>query len=68
MAYEKKEGDFTLFKVEDKKSEKHPDYTGSIFIGGKDYYLDAWKKVGKESGKPFLSGKIGAEKKAKGDF
>ncbi len=31
-----------LKKVKTKKTEKHPDYEGSIRTGGKLYYIAAW--------------------------
>jgi uncharacterized protein (DUF736 family) len=31
-----------LFREQDKKSEKHPDFTGSINVEGKDYWLSGW--------------------------
>ena len=34
-----------LFKAE-KKSEKHPDYTGSLKLDDGDYYVSAWVKEG----------------------
>ena len=42
-----------LFKNTDKKTPKHPDYSGELNVDGKDYFLDAWIKEGK-SGK-FMS-------------
>ena len=42
-----------LFKG-DKKTEKHPDYTGSIDVGGVDHWISAWIKTSK-AGKPFMS-------------
>lgn len=46
-----------LFKAE-KKSEKHPDYTGKINIGGNDHYLSAWIKKSK-AGNTFMSLSLG---------
>jgi len=46
-----------LFKAE-KKSEKHPDYTGKINIGGNDHYLSAWIKESK-AGNKFMSLSLG---------
>ena len=43
-----------LFPESAKESDRHPDYTGSINVDGKDYRLAGWKKTGK-SGVPFLS-------------
>lgn len=43
-----------LFKNEDKQSERHADYRGSINIDGKEFWLDAWLKTSKQ-GKKFMS-------------
>jgi len=43
-----------LFKNDKKEEEKHPDLNGSINVGGKDYWLSAWKKTSK-AGTPFWS-------------
>lgn len=43
-----------LFISENKKSDKYPDFNGTITINNKEYKLAGWKKVGK-SGKRFLS-------------
>ena len=42
-----------LFKA-DKKSDKHPDYTGSLNAGGKDYFISSWLKTSK-AGTKFMS-------------
>lgn len=52
MAYDNT-GSGLLFKNDRKETEKHPDYTGSLNVGGTDYWLSAWIKQGK-SGK-FMS-------------
>ena len=44
-----------LFKNEKKKTDKHPDYEGKATVDGKDYWISAWIKVGKESGNKFMS-------------
>lgn len=36
-----------LFKNDQKKQDNHPDYSGSINVDGRDYYLSAWVKDGK---------------------
>jgi hypothetical protein len=43
-----------LFQAKEKKTEKHPDYDGSINIDGKDYWLSGWRKTSK-NGNQFLS-------------
>jgi uncharacterized protein (DUF736 family) len=37
-----------LFKNNDKTEETHPDYRGSINIGGVDHWLSAWIKTSKK--------------------
>jgi hypothetical protein len=37
-----------LFRNENKKSEKHPDYAGSMDVGGVDHYISAWVKESKQ--------------------
>jgi hypothetical protein len=53
-----------LFKAE-KKSEKHPDYTGSLNVDGVDYFISSWLKTSK-SGTKFMSLSV-TEKGAKTD-
>lgn len=43
-----------LFKA-DKKTDNHPDYTGSIDVGGVDHWLSAWIKKSKDGTKTFMS-------------
>ena len=50
-----------LFKNDDKKTEKHPDYTGSININGTEHYLSAWIQTSKK-GTKFMSLSIGGVK------
>ncbi len=45
----------TLFKNKRKETDRHPDYTGSINIGGEEYFLDAWLKTAQKSGERFMS-------------
>ena len=53
MAFEQKPGQGVLFKNQKKEKDTHPDYTGTINIGGNVWRLSAWKK---DAGKgPFLS-------------
>lgn len=43
-----------LFKNENKKTETHPDYSGSLNFEGIECFLDAWIKTS-ESGRKFMS-------------
>ncbi len=43
-----------LFPEEEKKSDRHPDFTGSVTVDGVDYRIAAWKRRSKAE-KPFLS-------------
>jgi hypothetical protein len=36
-----------LFRNHDKETDKHPDYKGSLTIGGTEYWLSAWLKDSK---------------------
>lgn len=64
MAYIPKEGSGSLFKNDRKATENHPDYTGSIMVNGKDYWLSAWVKEGAKG--KFFSVSIGKEKQPVG--
>ncbi len=45
----------SLFTKKRKEKDTHPDYTGSINVGGTEYWLSAWKRYSAKSGEPFLS-------------
>lgn len=55
-----------LFKNDDKKTDKHPDYTGTINVDGTDFRLSAWIKTGKKGGK-FMSLSVQNENKRVAD-
>lgn len=40
-----------LFKNDRKEKDNHPDYTGSCEIDGRQFWISAWLKVGKEGSK-----------------
>lgn len=46
MAYELKDGQGSLFRNERKEQDNHPDYAGSIMVGGVEYWLNGWLKTG----------------------
>jgi hypothetical protein len=58
MAYSKDEFDNTnrgsLFKNDRKEQDNHPDYKGSLNVGGVDFWISGWLKTSKE-GKKFFS-------------
>lgn len=33
-----------IWKNEKKSTDKHPDFTGSLNVDGKDYWVSAWKR------------------------
>lgn len=43
-----------LFVNDKRETENHPNFTGRIIIGGKQYSLSAWEKESRD-GKPYLS-------------
>ena len=45
----------SLFKNDRKELDTHPDYNGSINVGGEEYWLNAWVKESKKDGKKFFS-------------
>lgn len=42
MAYELKDGEGSLWKNEDRKSDSHPHAKGQLKINGVIYWVDAW--------------------------
>jgi hypothetical protein len=34
----------SIWKNDKKETEKHPDFTGSINVEGKEYWVSAWKR------------------------
>lgn len=52
--YEIKDMSGSLFRVDEKKSDKHPDFTGKGKVNGELLYISGWLKESK-SGKKYLS-------------
>jgi hypothetical protein len=44
-----------LFKNNDKRDERDPDYRGNININGKAFWLDAWLNESKKDGKKYMA-------------
>ena len=47
---------FVLFLNDKQGNDKRPDRTGTLNVGGVEYFMDGWIKQGSKG--PFLSGKI----------
>lgn len=54
-----------LFRNKDKQTPKHPDYQGSVNVGGKDYWLSAWLKESK-AGEKYMSLAVKPKDEARG--
>lgn len=54
MAYEQKDNTGSLFKNKEKEHESHADYTGSVKVGGQEFWLNAWLKKSK-AGTAYMS-------------
>jgi len=47
-----------LFKNDNKKEDKHPDYQGKINVDGVDKQISLWIKTSNKDGKKFFSASI----------
>tara|TARA_R100000664_G_scaffold17520_1_gene26460 strand:+ start:641 stop:886 length:246 start_codon:yes stop_codon:yes gene_type:complete len=43
-----------LFKNTKKETDKHPDYTGSIVVDDKEYWISGWNNTAKSSGTKYM--------------
>lgn len=48
MAYEKKNGDTVLFRQDDKKNDKSPDFKGEMLWNGETIEIALWTKNGSQ--------------------
>lgn len=46
MAFEQKPNSGALFVNNRKESEKHPDWSGSALIEGREFWISGWTKTG----------------------
>ena len=53
--YQQKDNQGALFPNSKKTTPNHPDFTGTILIGGKDYWISGWKKLSKNGAKKYMS-------------
>lgn len=45
----------TLRPITEKMSDKHPDYKGSVEVGGEKFGLAGWKRTARSTGNAFIS-------------
>lgn len=57
MAYEPKDMTFSLFPNKDKKTDKHPNLTGTALIDGVAYFIDGWTNTDR-NGNKYIAGKL----------
>lgn len=50
---EQKDNSGALFKNDRKESDNHPDYKGSIMVGGVEHWISAWNNTSK-AGKKYM--------------
>jgi uncharacterized protein (DUF736 family) len=53
-----------LFKNTKKETDKHPDYRGTVNVGGTEYWISSWLKVAK-TGEKYMSLALSEKEEAK---
>ena len=53
-----------IWKNDKKETENHPDYTGSLDVGGQEYWVSAWRKSSDNPKAPVLSFSIKSKEEA----
>lgn len=52
--FQQRDNSGSLFTNQRKVKDTHPDFNGSVMIGGVKYFVSGWKKVAR-TGKTFIS-------------
>jgi uncharacterized protein (DUF736 family) len=66
MAFEQKDMTFSLFPNKDKKTDKHPNLTGTALIDGVPYFIDGWTKADR-NGNKYISGTLKPKRQRQAD-
>ena len=53
--YEQRDNTGTLGKNKNRKTDKHPEYTGSVMVNGVEMWISAWVKENSKDGNKFFS-------------
>ena len=53
-----------LHREQEKKSDSHPDFKGSINVEGKHYWLSAWVNEARNTGKKYMKLSVTPKEKA----
>lgn len=54
MAYEKRDNSGSMFKNNRKRQDSDANLTGSIMVGGQEYWINGWTKT-KDDGEKWIS-------------
>jgi hypothetical protein len=54
MAYEQRDLSGSLFKNDKREKETHPNLTGTVMIGGVEYWASGWTKI-RPNGEKWIS-------------